>query len=98
MAQSNLMAKYILINRSKNIKFLSRNKTYMDNKLTVGLEILTAKYLIENQKVMVQFWDLGLQERFKIIRLAFYKNAHGSVILSSISNETEISYIENHIK
>ncbi|MHA1647951.1 MAG: hypothetical protein ACTSVL_10295 [Promethearchaeota archaeon] len=98
MAKPKLLVKYMLMNKSKDIKFLSRAKTYLDFKLTVGVEILPAKYLIENQKVMVQFWDLGLQERFSKIRPNFYKSAHGAVILSSISNETEFSYIEYLIK
>lgn len=98
MAQSNLTVKYILINLSKDIKFLSRNSSNGEYKLTIGLEILSAKYLIENQKVIVQFWELGLQERFRYVRPIHYKDAHGAVILSSISNETEFNYIENFAK
>ena len=98
MAQSNLTFKYILINVSKDIKFLSRKSSNERNRLTVGVDILFAKYLIENQKIIVHFWELVTLERFNRIRPTYYKDAHGAVILSSISNEAEYGYIENYIK
>ena len=101
MKQKDQGIKYLLINLSKNVEFQPKDTNRMferDYKLTIGLEIHNAKYLIGNQKVKVQFWELGLQERFRYVRQTFYKDALGAVILSSISNEAEFQNVENIVK
>ncbi|GMH46510.1 hypothetical protein TrRE_jg4153 [Triparma retinervis] len=70
--------------------------TFNDNMIgTLGVDFKMKQIMIEGASVQVQVWDTAGQERFRKITRAYYKNAHGIILVyDTVSRETfeNISY------
>ena len=73
--KTNILSKYI------NNKFEESSKT------TVGVELSTKSFKINNNIVKAQIWDTAGQERFKSLTKAYYKGAFGALVVYDISNK-----------
>ena len=64
--------------------------TFNDNMIgTLGVDFKMKQIMIEGASVQVQVWDAAGQERFRKITRAYYKNAHGIILVyDTVSRET----------
>jgi len=74
VGKSNILTRYV------NDKFA------IDSKSTVGVELSTKTYKIENKLIKMHLWDTAGQERYKSITAAYYKGAKGAMIVYDITN------------
>ena len=72
--KTNILSKYI------------KNKFDESSKATVGVELSTKSFTINNSIVNTQIWDTAGQERYKSLTKAYYKGALGALIVYDITN------------
>lgn len=60
------------------------DKFHTDFLSTIGVDFKIKKIETENHQITLNIWDTAGQERFRNITKAFYKGAHGVVLVYSI--------------
>ena len=90
MASNEILLKILIIGESAVgkscllIRYTS-NQFQENFMTTIGVDFKT-KYLdIDNQNVKLQIWDTAGQERFRAITKAYYRGAHGILVVFDIS-------------
>jgi Ras-related protein Rab-11A len=73
VGKSNILNRYV------------HNEFNHDSKATVGVELNTKSYKINDKIVKVHIWDTAGQERYKSITAAYYKGAKGAMIVYDIT-------------
>ena len=74
--KTNILSKYI------------KNKFDDNSKATVGVELSTKSFTINNNIVNTQIWDTAGQERYRSLTKAYYKGALGALVVYDITNKT----------
>ena len=62
------------------------NKFSENTSNTIGVDHFTMVKYIDTHKVKISFWDTAGQERFRTMANAYYKNAHGIVLVYDVSD------------
>lgn len=62
---------------------------------TIGIDFRIRTILINGSKVKTQVWDTAGQERFRTITTAYYRGAHGILLVYDITNRQTFSNINN---
>ncbi|MHA1855775.1 MAG: GTP-binding protein [Promethearchaeota archaeon] len=62
-------------------------------KLTIGVEFAVKTININNNKVKLQIWDTGGQERFRYVRPLYYKGSMGCIILFDLTNRESFDHV-----
>lgn len=53
---------------------------------TIGVDFLAKTVKFEKDKIAkLALWDVGGQERFKVLRRSFYEGAHGAILVFDLS-------------
>lgn len=73
VGKSNILTRYV------------QNEFNNESKATVGVELSTKTYKINDKYVKVHLWDTAGQERYKSITAAYYKGAKGAMIVYDIT-------------
>jgi small GTP-binding protein len=73
VGKTNILSRYI------------KNYFSEDTKNTLGVDFQTKDIVKENKKIKTQFWDTAGQEKYKAIASAYYKNAHGALIVYDVT-------------
>ena len=71
-----------------------KNEFDTHTKATVGVEFGTKKAHIENSSIKAQIWDTAGQERYRSITSAYYKGAHGALIVYDITRKDSFDSVE----
>ncbi len=82
VGKSNLLSRYTL------------NEFHQDSKATVGVELQSKVYKINEHTVKLQLWDTAGQERYKSITAAYFKGAKGAMIVYDITKEETFESVE----
>ena len=82
VGKSNILSRYVLDEFSN------------DCRATVGVELSTKSYLINDKVIKLHLWDTAGQERFKSITSAYYKGAKGAVIVYDITNKDSFDHVD----
>jgi small GTP-binding protein len=70
------------------------NEFVHDTKSTVGVELSTKSYIINNNIVKIQIWDTAGQERYKSVTSAFYKGAKGALITFDLTKSESFKSVD----
>ena len=65
---------------------------------TIGVDFKNKIIEIDGRKVKLQIWDTAGQEKFKSITKAYYRGAHGILVVFDISNMDSFSHTESWIE
>jgi small GTP-binding protein len=71
-----------------------KNEFNEQTKSTIGVEFGTKKIVIDNIKIKIQIWDTAGQERYKAITSAYYKGAHGALIVYDLTRKETYNNVE----
>ena len=71
-----------------------KNEFDTQTKATVGVEFGTKKTRIENSSIKAQIWDTAGQERYRAITSAYYKGAHGALVVYDITRKSSFDSVE----
>ena len=63
----------------------SQNLFDSSTKNTIGVDFSAVDLTINKKAVKVQFWDTAGQEKYRAIASAYYKSAHGAIVVFDIS-------------
>jgi len=65
---------------------------------TIGIDFRIRRMTIDDKKVKVQIWDTAGQERFRTITTAYYRGAHGILLVYDTTNRITFNNVSNWIK
>jgi small GTP-binding protein len=85
VGKSNILSRYV------------QNEFNHDSKATVGVELLTKTYKINDKYVKANIWDTAGQERYKSITHAYYKGAKGAMIVYDITKKDSFNDVDKWI-
>ncbi|MFW9969544.1 MAG: Rab family GTPase [Candidatus Odinarchaeota archaeon] len=74
------------VGKSSLIRRFVENKFTFNYKFTIGVEI--SSKMVEYEKgssARLTIWDIGGQDRFKVVRHNFYEGTHGALVVFDIS-------------
>ena len=74
------------------------NEFSNDCRATVGVELSTKSYKINNKIVKIHLWDTAGQERYKSITGAYYKGAKGAMIVYDVTNKESFEHVDKWLK
>ena len=83
--KTNILSKYI------------SNKFQSDTITTLGVELSSKTFTINNDKINAQFWDTAGQEKFRSMTAAYYKGALGALVIYDITNKRSFESIDRWI-
>ena len=89
------------VGKTNLIKRFINNEFKSDSKATVGVEILSKNFIINNEIFKIEIWDTAGQERYKSITTAYYKGAKGAMIIYDVTNQNSFNNVDkwfNEIK
>ena len=75
-----------------------RNSFFLDGKSTIGIELETKMFKIQDKVIKLNIWDTAGQERFKSVTSAYYKGAKGAIIVYDITREISFQNVDNWFK
>ena len=61
---------------------------------TIGVDFKIRTVEIDGKTIKLQIWDTAGQERFRVITSAYYRGAHGVLIVYDLSNDTTFKNIK----
>ena len=97
-----MIFKIILIGDSSSGKTNIINR-YISNKFvensqpTIGVEMFSKDFQIEDDSVHAQIWDTAGQEKYNTLTSSYYKGAKGALIVYDVTQKTTFDKIERYI-
>jgi len=74
------------VGKSSLVRRLVENRFEFSYKFTIGVDFLAKTVEYEKDKyAKLSIWDVGGQERFKVLRRSFYEGTHGALLVFDIS-------------
>jgi Ras-related protein Rab-1A len=61
---------------------------------TIGVDFRFRTVSINNKTVKLQIWDTAGQERFRTITSAYYRGAHGIIMVYDVTSEESFEHVE----
>lgn len=69
-----------------------------ETKMTIGVEFFLKELNIDGQKVMLQLWDFGGQERFRFLLESYVIGARGALLMFDLTRTMTLENIEQWVK
>jgi len=76
----------------------TRNAFEDNTRNTIGVDFSAHDMQVNNKTVKAQFWDTAGQEKYRAIASAYYKNAHGAIIVYDITRRDSFENVDNWLK
>lgn len=67
----------------------------LESKSTIGVEFATKEIKVDGKNIKAQVWDTAGQERYRAIVSAYYRGAHGALIIYDITKRKTFENIEH---
>ena len=61
---------------------------------TIGVDFRFRTVTIDKKTVKLQIWDTAGQERFRTITSAYYRGAHGIIMVYDVTSEESFEHVE----
>lgn len=65
---------------------------------TIGVDFKIRTLTINGKRVKLQIWDTAGQERFRTLTTAYYRSAHGIVLVYDVNDRETFFHIENWLQ
>eukprot|EP00475_Leptophrys_vorax_P046306 TRINITY_DN989_c0_g1_i1.p1 TRINITY_DN989_c0_g1~~TRINITY_DN989_c0_g1_i1.p1 ORF type:complete len:212 (-),score=76.31 TRINITY_DN989_c0_g1_i1:114-749(-) len=65
---------------------------------TIGVDFLFRKVNIDGANVKIQIWDTAGQERYRTITSAYYRGAHGIIMVYDVTSKQSFEHIEDWLR
>jgi small GTP-binding protein len=63
--------------------------------MTIGVDFEVKSLSVDEQKVKLQIWDFGGEERFRFLLPTYVRGARGGLFLYDITNYSSIAHIDD---
>ncbi|MGQ4833458.1 MAG: Rab family GTPase [Candidatus Asgardarchaeia archaeon] len=64
--------------------------------VSLGVNFLSKVIKVNGESILLQIWDTGGQERFKVLRLAYYKGADGGLIVYDVTSKETFEKVDEY--
>jgi small GTP-binding protein len=85
------VGKTTLLHRYIEGKFL------IDTRMTIGVEFFLKELNVDTEKVLLQIWDFGGQERFRFLLKNYAKGAKGAILMFDLTRPKTLDTIDEWI-
>lgn len=85
------VGKTTLLHRYVEGKFSS------ETKMTIGVEFFLKELMIDDQKVLLQLWDFGGQERFRFLLKSYVIGARGALLMFDLTRAMTLEKIQQWV-
>ena len=75
-------------------RFLT-NLFVSDQTMTIGVDFEVKSLTVDEQKIKLQIWDFGGEERFRFLLPTYVRGARGGLFLYDITNFSSIAHIDD---
>jgi small GTP-binding protein len=75
-------------------RFLT-NLFVSDQTMTIGVDFEVKSLSVNSQKVKLQIWDFGGEERFRFLLPTYVRGARGGLFLYDITNYSSVAHIDD---
>ena len=75
-------------------RFLT-NLFVSDRTMTIGVDFEVKSLTVDGQKVKLQVWDFGGEERFRFLLPTYVRGARGGIFLYDITNYSSLAHIDD---
>jgi len=75
-------------------RFLT-NLFVSDQTMTIGVDFEVKSLSVDEQRVKLQIWDFGGEERFRFLLPTYVRGARGGLFLYDITNYSSIAHIDD---
>jgi Ras-related protein Rab-11A len=82
------------VGKSNILSRFVQNEFNQDSKATVGVELSTKTFKVNDKVVKVHLWDTAGQERYKSITSAYYRGAKGAMIVYDITRPESFNNVD----
>ncbi len=65
---------------------------------TIGVDFKIRTLTINNKQIKLQIWDSAGQERFRTLTTAYYRSAHGIILVYDVNDRETFIHIENWLQ
>lgn len=73
--------------------------TFSDSYIsTIGVDFKIRTVTLNNKQVKLQIWDSAGQERFRTLTTAYYRSAHGILLVYDVNDRETFFHIENWLQ
>ncbi|MFX1371859.1 MAG: GTP-binding protein [Promethearchaeota archaeon] len=86
------------VGKSSLIRRFVENKFSLHYKFTIGVDFLTKEVEFETGKISkLTLWDIGGQDRFKVLRKSFYEGTNGAIAVFDLSRAQTFSKMKEWV-
>ena len=75
-------------------RFLT-NLFVSDSKMTIGVDFEGKSLNVDDNKIKLQIWDFGGEERFRFLLPTYVRGARGGLFMYDITNYSSIAHIDD---
>jgi len=75
-------------------RFLT-NLFVSDSRMTIGVDFEVKSFVVDEQKVKLQIWDFGGEERFRFLLPTYVRGAKGGLFCYDVTNYSSLAHIDN---
>ncbi|KAM0946484.1 putative small GTP-binding protein [Dioscorea sansibarensis] len=86
------------VGKSNLLSRFTRNEFCLESKSTIGVEFATRTLQVEGRTVKAQIWDTAGQERYRAITSAYYRGAHGALLVYDVTKPTTFENVSRWLK
>ena len=83
------------VGKSNILSQFTQNEFNIESRSTIGVEFATKSVYLDDKIIKAQIWDTAGQERYRAITSAYYRGAHGALIIYDITSKNSFNHIEN---
>ncbi len=100
---SDFLLKIVLIGdsgvgKTNLLSRFTKNSFDENTRNTIGVDFSSFDMDVNGKKVKTQFWDTAGQEKYRAIATAYYKNAHGAIIVYDVTRQETFKNVEKWLK
>ena len=71
-----------------------KNTFIEDTSMTIGIQLHTKTFWFDEDEITAQIWDLGGQERFRIVLPGYMPGSHGALLLFDLTSFKSLMNVE----
>jgi small GTP-binding protein len=66
-----------------------------DSKMTIGVDFEVKSLVVDRQKVKLQVWDFGGEERFRFLLPTYVRGVRGGIFMYDITNYSSFAHLDD---
>lgn len=71
------------------------NKFISDTKMTIGVSLETKTFVLNKNRIKLQVWDFGGEERFRFFLPGYIKGTHGGILMYDMTSLASLSHLDD---